>query len=232
MNLLLMIIAALTLLLILRGYKKGLFKSAVSMIGIVLAVFLTTLLYPFVNTLLCDYSSLDESIKAGIEERFQIDTEAFELTRAEEMQVIEEIRLPENVKEWIIEKGTKENLTEFGAKNFNDFVVIYLSDLILKGVSYVITFLVLMLAVFILIAVSNIVTSIPIVHGIDKLGGVFFGMLQALLLVWIAFVVITLLSAFETCSVLMEMVGESSILTWIYEKNIFLKIMVDILNNI
>ena len=58
MNLLVLGIAAFMLLFMLRGYRIGLFKSAAGAIGIVLAVFLTVLLYPGVNKLLCEQKNL------------------------------------------------------------------------------------------------------------------------------------------------------------------------------
>lgn len=66
MNLLVLGIAAFMLLFMLRGYRIGLFKSAAGAIGIVLAVFLTALLYPGVNKLLCEQTALDETIKNNI----------------------------------------------------------------------------------------------------------------------------------------------------------------------
>lgn len=232
MNLLLMIVVAIALLLALIGYKRGLFKSAVSAIGIVLAVFLTTLLYPAVNNLICDNTKLDEYIKSLIESRFQLDTKDTALTRNEEMGILEDIALPENVKEWIIENGNQEIYDKLGAEGFADYVAIYLTEMVMKGVSYLITFFVLMLIIYIFINLADIVTSIPILNGINKVGGMVFGLCQALLIVWISFVIITFLSAFEWGSDIMKMIDESSVLGYIYEKNIFLKFVVDILGNI
>lgn len=232
MNLLLMIVVAIALLLALIGYKRGLFKSAVSAIGIVLAVFLTTLLYPAVNNLICDNTKLDEYIKSLIESRFQLDTKGTELTRNEEMGILEDIALPENVKEWIIENGNQEIYDKLDAEGFADYVAIYLTEMVMKGVSYLITFFVLMLIIYIFINLADIVTSIPILNGINKVGGMVFGLCQALLIVWISFVIITFLSAFEWGSDIMKMIDESSVLGYIYEKNIFLKFVVDILGNI
>ncbi|MGN0394271.1 MAG: CvpA family protein [Coprococcus sp.] len=232
MNLLLMIILAVTLLLALIGYKKGLFKSAVSAIGIVLAVFLTTVLSPYVNTMLCDKTELDEYIKEQIETRFQLDTTNTELTRNDEMRILERITLPENVKEWIIENGNKEMYDKLNVKGFTEYISVYLTTMVMKGLSYVVTFFVLMLIIYIFIDLADVVTNIPIINGINKAGGILFGLCQSLMLVWIAFVIITFLSAFEWGAVMMKMIDESAALSYIYEKNIFLKFVVDILGNI
>ncbi len=232
MNVLLIIVAALAFLLILHGYKRGLFKSAVSMIGIILAVFLTALLSPYVNKLVCQYTRIDEYIKTVIIDRFEIDIEETGLTRAEEMRMIEDIPLPENVKEWLIENGNEENYSFLQAKGFNDYVAIYLTELVMKGLTCLLTYAVCMIAVWILMAVSDILTDIPIVHGIDKLGGMVFGAAQALILVWMIFIILTLLSAFEAGAVMMDMIEENAVLSWLYEKNVFLYFLVDMMNNL
>ncbi len=41
--------------------------------------------------------------------------------------------------------------------------------------------------------------------------------------------IITMLSIFDWALQLMEMIDESQVLTWLYKKDIFLKIIVDIL---
>lgn len=232
MNLLLLIVAATVFLFALIGYKKGLFKSAVSAIGIVLAVFLTSILAPYMKGLLCDKTEIDEEIKTQIETRFQLDTGDMEMSRVEEMKLLEKIPLPENVKEWIIESGNKEIYDKLNVKGFSDYVATYLTDMVMKGLAYIITFAVLMLIIHIFINLADIVTNIPILNGINKVGGVLFGCVQALLLVWMFFIILTFLSAFEVGVNMMKMIDESSVLGYIYEKNIFLKFIVDILGNI
>lgn len=232
MNLLLLIVIAITALLAILGYRRGLFKSAVSTVGIVLAVFLTTILHAPINKAICNNTGLDEYIKSKIEEKFELDTDKNELTRNEEMELLENIPLPENIKEWIIENGSKETFGKLNAKGFEDYVAIYLTEMVMKGLSYLITFIVLMIIINIFINLADVITSIPILNGLNKVGGILFGICQSLIIIWIAFIIITFLSAFDWGMDIMKMIDESSILSIIYEKNIFLKFVVDILGKV
>ena len=103
MNLLVLGIAAFMLLFMLRGYRIGLFKSAAGAIGIVLAVFLTALLYPGVNKLLCEQTALDETIKNNIIKKFELPQETEEITRNQEIELIDKLDLPTGVRDWLIE---------------------------------------------------------------------------------------------------------------------------------
>jgi hypothetical protein len=85
-----------------------------------------------------------------------------------------------------------------------------------------------MLIVFILIHCAHIFTSIPIINSIDKIGGVIFGVIEVLFIVWIFFVLITMLSAFDGGATMMKMIDENPLLSFIYKKDIFLKFVIDI----
>ena len=82
------------------------------------------------------------------------------------------------------------------------------------------------------LALSHVLSGIPVVGGLDKAGGLVFGVAQAVLCIWIAMVLITFLSAFSVASQMLEMVHDSKALTYLYDKNIFLKIVIDILGDI
>lgn len=229
MNIVFLIVAATFILFMFIGYKRGLFRSVASTIAIVLAVFLTSAIYPAVNRALCDHTRLDDTIKEMIIEKFDLKVEEVDLPKSVQMEKLDEMNIPESVKELIIENSNKTTYAEAGVNGFFDFAAQYLTNMVMKGIAYVLTFFVIMLFLSIGIALSNIATGIPIVNGINKLGGTLFGMAQAFLAVWIFFVLITMMSAFDWGSFLMKSVESSSLLTWIYEKDIFLKIIVDIL---
>ena len=117
MNLLVLGIAAFMLLFMLRGYRIGLFKSAAGAIGIVLAVFLTALLYPGVNKLLCEQTALDETIKNNIIKKFELPQETEEITRNQEIELIDKLDLPTGVRDWLIENCNGEQYLETGVNN-------------------------------------------------------------------------------------------------------------------
>ena len=232
MNLLVLGIQAFILLLVFRGYRKGFFKSAASAIGIVLAVLLTAILYPGVNKLLCQYTVLDDVIEQKIIEKFELPEETKTATRNEEIDTIENLDLPDNVKGWLIANCNGETFLESGVDNVCSYIAKSLTAMVMRGISYVLTLLVLLLLLHILIMVLDVANYIPIVKSINKAGGAIFGAGQGILIVWIFMGIVTLLSTFSWAYQVMQMIDESPLLAWLYKKDIFLKIIVDILEKI
>ena len=232
MNLLVLGILAFILLLVFRGYRKGFFKSAASAIGIVLAVLLTAILYPGVNKLLCQYTVLDDVIEQKIIEKFELPEETKTATRNEEIDTIENLDLPDNVKGWLIANCNGETFLESGVDNVCSYIAKSLTAMVMRGISYVLTLLVLLLLLHILIMVLDVANYIPIVKSINKAGGAIFGAGQGLLIVWIFMGIVTLLSTFSWAYQVIQMIDESPLLAWLYKKDIFLKIIVDILEKI
>lgn len=232
MNLLVIGILAFILLLVFRGYRKGFFKSAASAIGIVLAVLLTAILYPGVNKLLCQYTVLDDVIEQKIIEKFELPEETKTATRNEEIDTIENLDLPDNVKGWLIANCNGETFLESGVDNVCSYIAKSLTAMVMRGISYVLTLLVLLLLLHILIMVLDVANYIPIVKSINKAGGAIFGAGQGILIVWIFMGIVTLLSTFSWAYQVMQMIDESPLLAWLYKKDIFLKIIVDILEKI
>ena len=232
MNLLVLGILAFILLLVFRGYRKGFFKSAASAIGIVLAVLLTAILYPGVNKLLCQYTVLDDVIEQKIIEKFELPEETKTATRNEEIDTIENLDLPDNVKGWLIANCNGETFLESGVDNVCSYIAKSLTAMVMRGISYVLTLLVLLLLLHILIMVLDVANYIPIVKSINKAGGAIFGAGQGILIVWIFVGIVTLLSTFSWAYQVIQMIDESPLLAWLYKKDIFLKIIVDILEKI
>lgn len=232
MNMLVLGILAFILLLVFRGYRKGFFKSAASAIGIVLAVLLTAILYPGVNKLLCQYTVLDDVIEQKIIEKFELPEETKTATRNEEIDTIENLDLPDNVKGWLIANCNGETFLESGVDNVCSYIAKSLTAMVMRGISYVLTLLVLLLLLHILIMVLDVANYIPIVKSINKAGGAIFGAGQGILIVWIFMGIVTLLSTFSWAYQVIQMIDESPLLAWLYKKDIFLKIIVDILEKI
>ena len=232
MNLLVLGILAFILLLVFRGYRKGFFKSAASAIGIVLAVLLTAILYPGVNKLLCQYTVLDDVIEQKIIEKFELPEETKTATRNEEIDTIENLDLPDNVEGWLIANCNGETFLESGVDNVCSYIAKSLTAMVMRGISYVLTLLVLLLLLHILIMVLDVANYIPIVKSINKAGGAIFGAGQGILIVWIFMGIVTLLSTFSWAYQVIQMIDESPLLAWLYKKDIFLKIIVDILEKI
>lgn len=231
MNLMLLACAAILLLCGLIGYKRGLIKSAVSAVGIVGAILIANLINPYVKTVLCEHTQVREIVRQKIEENLNTNFEQKMDSVYEKEDYLEQTDLPEIVKNYI-RSNADINKKQIDLSGYINSITDYLTDMVMNGISYVTTAAVLLLIVIIALALSEILSGVPIVGGLDKAGGLIFGLVQALVIIWLLMLVVTFMSAFDWGAQMMDMIQKSDVLSSLYNKNIFLKIVIDILGDI
>lgn len=148
-----------------------------------------------------------------------------EIPKDTQIKMIEESKMPEFLKTSLLENNNSEIYKELGVETFPEYVSAYVARAIINILSFVITFLFVLILVRSLIAVADLLSSLPVLHGLNQAAGAVLGIGCALILVWIGFLVITLLyttPAGETC---FGWIQESAVLTFLYEKNVLLKFL-------
>lgn len=231
MNLMLLACLAIVLLCILLGYHRGLLKSALSTVGIVGAILLANVFNPYIKTFICEHSELRNIVRQRIEIGLRVERLDDQDSVYGKEWYLENTDLPEIVKNYIRSNDGVRNGQE-NLEMYSKQVVDYLTDMVMNGISYFITFMLAVLIIVISLALSNVIRGIPIVGGIDKAGGIVFGFVQSIVIIWFFMFIITLFSALDWGADMMKMVDDSRLLAFVYKKNIFLKIVVDILGNI
>ena len=71
----------------------------------------------------------------------------------------------------------------------------------------------------------DVIANLPVIHGINQMLGLLLGAVQALAIVWIAFLVITIFSGTAIGKLLMEMIEKSILLGKLYDMNVFLNFL-------
>ena len=231
MNLMLLACSAILLLCGLIGYKRGLIKSAVSAVGIVGAILIANLINPYVKTVLCEHTQVREIVRQKIEENLNTNFEQKMDSVYEKEDYLEQTDLPEIVKNYI-RSNADINKKQVDLSGYINSITDYLTDMVMNGISYVTTAAVLLLIVIIALALSEILSGVPIVGGLDKAGGLIFGLVQAFVIIWLLMLAVTFMSAFDWGAQMMDMIQKSDVLSSLYNKNIFLKIVIDILGDI
>ena len=104
-------------------------------------------------------------------------------------------------------------------------VSVGMADFILNGISFFIAFAVGMIVLHFFSGILGIVSRIPIIRGINKYLGTVAGAIYGFVVVWIAFYVIALCSTSEVGGALISYIYESPFLTYIYENNLIVALI-------
>lgn len=232
MNLMFLASLALALICMLVGYRRGLVKSILGTLGVIGAIILSNVLNPYVSEFMAEHTAIRESVRAKIVTAVGMDERDVPLTVNDRESYLEGVDIPEIIKKCIRNNHAGKSGNGLEITDFSDYVIDYLTDMVMKGIAYALTFAITLLIILIVFAMSEIMSGIPIVNGINRFGGLLFGLAQALFIIWVSMLLITFMSAFSWASQMMNLIDESRAMSFIYEKNIFLKIVVDILENI
>ena len=232
MNLMLLSAAAVVLICVLVGLRRGLIKSAVSAVGIVGAIMLANICNPYVDDFLCKHTEIRNVVHNKIENNLGFEDVRDKLSVYEQEDYIEKINLPEIVKDYIRSGDKKNPVKNNNTEKYLDYVTDYLTDMVMSGIAYILTVVIVGIVLLIALGISNILSGVPVIGGIDRVGGALFGFVQGMLIVWLMMLVITFQSAFSWGNEMMSMIDGNDVLSYVYKKNIFLKIVVDILGDI
>ncbi len=189
-----LIIVAIILLSTFLAYRKGLITLAIQLVAVIIAIVLTLLLYKPVSNVIINVTGIDEFIQNAILE------EANDIMTNEEEganQVVETIQnnmLPETART--------------------------ISINIIEGAVILILYIVIRIILKFVTALANLVAKLPILNQLNQLGGIIYGALRGILIVYILLLLVNLSGEIEPQNQVYAMVQESYIGKMMNENNI------------
>ena len=184
------------------GYKRGLTGVIIKVLSFVLSIVISLILFKPVSAIIIDhtdiYNNLSNSIKVTIQE-----DEKEEKTNSEKPNV-----MLDSINEKIEE--TEEDATTAIANN--------IAEIIINIIVLVILFIVIRIILFFIRFIFSAITELPIIQQIDKLGGFIYGLLEALLIVFVILAIISFIDIPE-----LQLAIKTSIITsFLYNNNLLL----------
>ena len=248
-NWLLIIVLIFLLFTTLNGYRRGLLRSAFSMVSLVIVMVFVSFASPYVG----DYVKEHTPIYQGIEDKCKewvdnkIKEEFFqeaertenkeevaqnqlesEISTGEQMSLIDTLKIPEVLKMSLSENNNKEVYKALGVDGFSSYIAAYMASGVVNVGSYLLVFFFTGLILKLIIYVLDIVARMPVLRGINRFGGLFLGAGQGLLVVWIGFLIVTLIYTTPIGQTLMKQIHDSEILSYLYNHNYLLNIITKI----
>ena len=206
-----LVILGIILLNIFICYKKGLVKLAVGLVAVLVSIILALLLYKPVSGLIIEKTEIDNKIENAIIENFTAkeDNEA-EVDDSGFMKYIEQYV------DDTVNKTKNEIVTEaagtIAVKVINIGVIILI---------FVVARLILILLTFI----TDLITELPIIKQFNEIGGVLYGVVKALLIIYVILAIAFFLVYVTGNVTISEAISSSYITKFFYNNNILLNII-------
>lgn len=223
LNILLIVVWIILAVFTLWGYWRGFIRVAFSLAALVVMALLVSWLSPYMDSFLREHTPLEEKISgqcvAMVQEmaREQVQAGAEERLAAAESQG--GIQLPAQWGEALAQKtagALDQALEETG---IYQEAGMYLADMILRGISFGATFLLVAIVLKIVIHLLDLVARLPVLKGINRILGAVAGLAEGLLAVWVLLFIVTLACTSPWGQQALASIQESKFLTFLYQNN-------------
>jgi uncharacterized membrane protein YkgB len=98
----------------------------------------------------------------------------------------------------------------------------------LGALTFVLLFIVITVLVKVLMNVLNLVAKLPVISTFNSAGGALIGLAEAVVIIWIACIVITIASTTEWGQAVCKAISENELLSFIYDNNMIQKMITGI----
>lgn len=209
-----LIIIGIILLFIGIGLKKGLAGSLIKLLSFAIALIVAVALYKPVSNAIMKNTQIDENIEQAIIATFGSEENSSEAGKTE---------MPNNIVENInkeIKNATNEarnQIVENTSKNISNTIINIGSGL---GIYIIARFILFIIGIFV-----NQVTNLPILKQVDKIGGIAYGAIEGIAIVYVILAIISLFAVVQPENVIVEGILKSSIGSMLYNNNLILNIL-------
>ena len=210
------ILIAIIALNIFIGYKKGLVKLAVGLIAVLASIIIAMLLYKPVSNVIIENTEIDENIKSTIISNFTKDTES-------EVEDTSTEKTDDGFMKYI-EKYVDDTVN----KTKNEIVIEaseVISVKVINVCAFIVIFIIARLLMILLTFIADIIMSLPILKQFNEIGGILYGAVKALLIIYIILAIMFFIVYITGNSAISDAITSSYITKLFYNNNLLLNII-------
>lgn len=199
------------------GKKVGLVKIVYSLFSFFITLLITTGISPRINEALKNNEAFYQKTYQNVEEMLALDNKE----SSDDDEMIDKLPLPKSIRENI--KKNKDKHEE----NIKSYIINRVTEIVINALAFILTYAVVFIGLWVISIAVNIISRLPILNKINKLGGFIVGGMQGLFVVWLLFLLLTVFSSSEISQKAFKLIEESKMLSYLYDKNFILNIVMN-----
>lgn len=229
MNGLLLVVGIILIVSIVIGYMRGFLKIVASLAATIAIVVLVGFLTPYVSQAIRNVTPLEETMQRKCIDMLTpegADSEevlAGDLSRDNQISLIEESRLPKMFQEMLLSNNNNEVYEALGVTSFAEYVGTYFAKVISDIAAFLVTLLIVTIIVRTALCIIGIIGKLPVIGGMNRIAGGVIGIGTGLIIVWVLFLVITVFYDNSVSRACMEDIANNKILQVLYDSNLLMK---------
>lgn len=221
---------------ILNGYHKGFIRIALSMVALIITIVAVSVLSPYVSKFLSEntelYNKVQEKAEAliveGLEEQADNILVSELENREKQIEIISKLPIPKTLRDSMGENNNSEIYQLLGVNSFSEYLSSYLAYIILNAIAFAATFVVVGFLIQCVVFMADLLSKLPIINGINKFAGILIGLAKGIVVLWILCLFVTAFVGTGVGSLVLAMIEDSLLLSFIYNHNYLLEIITNL----
>lgn len=221
------------LAMVLYGHYRGFLRIAVSLAALIFSTIMVRMAMPYITTYVRENTKIQQMVEESVVKAVGLEHLQEELQMpAEQRQAIEQMNIPEQLKDMLLENNNNEIYRLLGVDSFLKYVGAYLSNTIINMIGSALIFGVAYFAVRMLVRWLDLFSRLPIISGMNQIAGAVLGGVQGLLVIWFGCLLIRFFSETWWAQAALEQIRASAWLQFLYQNNMINWIFVSILQSL
>ncbi len=187
------------------GYKQGLIKAGIKILSFFIAIIVALILYKPISNIIINNTSIDDNIKNTMIEKILPEGSSED----------EEVEIGDSISSKLLE-GASNTIEEIA----NSFTV-----KLIEIITILLIFIIVKIALKFISKLTDIITKLPILKQVNKLGGTIYGIIRGFIFVYTILAVVYLISPLLNNNV-RENIDNSFITKALYNNNLILNILI------
>ena len=203
-------ILAIIVLCIIIGYVRGLTGSLIKIVSFVLSLIIAFVLFIPVSNLIINNTEIDQNLQSSIRNMIIQDEQN------------EDENMPEAITDYIGQKidqaadDAKEAIVDSTARD--------VALTIVKAGTWIALFIIARILLIFLRFITSLIAKLPVIKQFDKLGGIIYGLIEGLIIVYFLLALISFISPMLN-GTLANAIDESFVGSMMYNNNLLLNII-------
>lgn len=219
--------------MILYGHYKGFLRLAVSMVALIATLVIVSITMPVVSGFMKNHTPIFTWIENGVESAFGMSPETeTEQMPAQQRVEIERMKLPQEIKDVLIENNNRDVYLALGVDRFTDYIGNYLANIVLNVLGFILMFIIVYFLIRVLTHWLGLIAKLPILSGLNQLAGAVLGAVEGLFYLWIACLVLTACAGMGWASSIIAQIEASPWLSYLYHYNVVSRLLFYIIRGI
>ena len=132
----------------------------------------------------------------------------------------------------LVENNNSEIYHLLGVDSFADYLVSYLANSVMNIVCFLAVFAAVYALIRVLVTALDIISHIPVIHGLNQILGGVVGAAVGLFVIWILMLFITAFQTTPAGGMLMDQIAGSAFLSFLYRNNMLSMIALETVKHI